>query len=39
VIDYFYLTLFFNYIKSTIELKLADAKDAGNEISLEFNEK
>lgn len=37
--DYLALNIYFNFIKSAIESKLAEAKDSGNEITLEFNEK
>lgn len=37
--DYFYMNIYTNYVKSMIELRLADAKDSGNMVDLDFNEK
>jgi hypothetical protein len=37
--DYFYMNIYINYVKSMIDLRLADAKDSGNMVDLEFSEK
>jgi hypothetical protein len=39
VIEYTYFHIFYNYIKTAIDIKLAEAKDSGNDISIDFDEK
>ena len=36
---YFYIDIFYHFLENYIETELADAKDAGNDIKITFNEK
>ncbi len=36
--EYLYMHVYYSYIKTQLELKLADAKESGNQINLNMNQ-